>query len=104
MSFRWCPPVLVCPGLPKFGPLSASAARMLPPQVVDDRASQYVEETAFNPSIDPGTRAPATFAMASPRPDCQHVSIRPTVGRVASMFCMLSMRPLFASPTLRGSA
>ena len=51
------------------------------------------------PSIHPRSRAPATFTIASSSPESQHVPIWPTVGRAASMFCMLAMRPLFASPT-----
>ena len=91
--------VQACPGHPNFTPSSPFAAGTLSSQIVDDGASQHVEEIAFNPSIHPQTCAPANFAMASPGPECQHVPIRPTVGRAASMFCMLAMRPLFASPT-----
>ena len=39
--------------------------------------------------------------MAPPSSEFDHVTIRPTVGRAASMFCMLAMRLLFASPTPR---
>ena len=79
VPLRWCPPALVCPGLPKLAPSSASAARVLSQQKVDDGAPRHVWETAIIPSIHPRTRAPATFAIASPSPGCEHVPIRPTV-------------------------
>ena len=98
------PPVLVCPGPPNFALSSACAAQPLSRQSIDKGAWQVVEETAFNPSIRPQTRAPAAFATAPPGPDFEHLLIRRTAGCAASMFCMLAVRRIFVSPALRGSA